>query len=329
MSRSRDFARRRAGAADGRPGSRAPVAAAAPCRRTRSARQAADRRRRTAGSRGTTARRASRAACPEAPGCRRRSAPGAATRSAAGGRSTVGSPALRQPSSPPSSMKASQLSATLAARLAALLCVRAPERQWKITARPWWAARSASSSFESGEMADAGDVLARMLVAFPDVHQDRAVVDETLGLVRVMVRKRHVDAPFLASWGAGGRTAGAGWRAAARSADRRCDTRWSGNRAGRRRCLPRASWRGAATARTGRGRPPPPACPRSPRPIPPACRGSSAGARCRAPAAVRGLDGVSLEGREVECPAVSDDLDFRHGRTVYILAIANVGYANI
>ena len=34
------------------------------------------------------------------------------------------------------------------------------------------------------EMADAGDALARMLVAFPDVHQDRSVVDETLGLVR-------------------------------------------------------------------------------------------------------------------------------------------------
>ena len=33
-------------------------------------------------------------------------------------------------------------------------------------------------------MADAGDALARMLVAFPDIHQDGSVVDEALGLVR-------------------------------------------------------------------------------------------------------------------------------------------------
>jgi len=33
-------------------------------------------------------------------------------------------------------MRTSQLSSTLAASAAALLRVRAPERQWKITARP-------------------------------------------------------------------------------------------------------------------------------------------------------------------------------------------------
>ena len=152
---------------------------------------------------------AGRAAFPATPDRRRRSAPGAATRSAAGGRSP-GQAGLAPGVEPALEHEASQLSSTLAASAAALPRVRAPERQWKITARPDGRRGPASSSFDSGRWRPPGmcsracSSASRMSTRMAPSSMRR------LASCGPMVRKVmscSLLAPFSSCCGRGGRTA--------------------------------------------------------------------------------------------------------------------------
>ena len=108
-----------------------------------------------------------------------------------------------------------------AARRGALAAVRAPERQWKITALA--AAGIHWREPRQRIVPRTRDTFARMLARFTDVDQQGTLLDQAPGVAHIYRRRR--QACFPSSPLNRGNRAGAGWRAGSLSAGRRCDTR--------------------------------------------------------------------------------------------------------